>query len=305
MNQDFCITLPSSVRSYFNSNIISSFKTKLAHKLHFPRNENWSVGLVEISYPKSWFNVVKRHKIELFNKSGDIFKIPENVVIKLDNFTEDTKEKEKYMIDDNSTCIKVGHYEDVQQLCSSINNKFEAFKSVIDKVPILKIDKISNKACLKPAEIGDDVYFPYLGEEIEYILGLADHANTPLYWKTLQNVKSSEEIDKIELIFKEKKHKAYRCVELNATTHSLFVYSDIVQHNYVGDGFAQLLRIVEVPNNSKLGDTIVLTYDQPHYIPLQTNFIDTIQLDIKDDTDQLIQFETGKVIIKLKFVKNE
>jgi len=142
-------------------------------------------------------------------------------------------------------------------------------------------------------------------------LGLFDDNDLSLYHKIILAKKaqlSSPVITEIEMsvlrIFKTMKYTGERSAELNAGFHSLFVYSDIIEHNFVGDSFAQLLRIVEVPNKAHFGEQIVKSYDTPHYIPLQTSSFDTIQLDVKDDTGQNVPFEFGRVIVKLIFKKH-
>ena len=52
------ITLPSnSSLRYFPQNTLTSFNTKLAKSI-IPDDHNWEVALAEISFPKSWINVI-------------------------------------------------------------------------------------------------------------------------------------------------------------------------------------------------------------------------------------------------------
>jgi hypothetical protein len=146
--------------------------------------------------------------------------------------------------------------------------------------------------------------FISLGEEIENILGFIDIGGISLYEKAQKTGHDiNEHLMDLHPIFADEKFIALRSAELNAGLHSIFVYSNIVEHYFVGNSFAQLLRLVEVPNNSNYGEQVVLRYDQPHYIPLQTHSFDTIQVELKDDTGENIPFEFGRVIIKLIFKK--
>ena len=92
--------------------------------------------------------------------------------------------------------------------------------------------------------------------------------------------------------------KAPRVADLQPF-HSLFIYSNIVEYNTVGDTRAPLLRIVTV--DGKYGKTITKTYDNPHYVNLKHKLVDTIEIDIRDDTGRLIPFVAGKVIVKVHF----
>lgn len=93
-------------------------------------------------------------------------------------------------------------------------------------------------------------------------------------------------------------------IDINAGIHTLYVYSDIVKPSFVGDTFSKILRIVQVPN-VKFGDSVKQIFDNPHYLPLNSNEINSIEIDIKDDTGQPIKFRFGRTICVLHFRKNE
>ena len=82
--------------------------------------------------------------------------------------------------------------------------------------------------------------------------------------------------------------------------HTMFLYTNIIGYQYVGDTFKQLLSTIFVENKN---DPQRITYDTPHYVPLVRNVIDGIQITIKDSSDELIKFNSGveKVILKLHF----
>ena len=101
-----------------------------------------------------------------------------------------------------------------------------------------------------------------------------------------------------ELIYNSK-----RPIELNAGCQSLFVYSNIVKQSIVGNLFTPILRLVEVPTQSRFGDQVVIPYASPHYKPVSVNKFDIIEIEIKDDTNTKIPFEFGRVIVKLHFRK--
>ena len=82
--------------------------------------------------------------------------------------------------------------------------------------------------------------------------------------------------------------------------HTMFLYTNIIEYQYVGDTFKQLLNTIFVENKR---EPQRITYDTPHYVPLVRNVIDGIQITIKDSSDELIKFNSGveKVILKLHF----
>ena len=88
---------------------------------------------------------------------------------------------------------------------------------------------------------------------------------------------------------------ANRAADINQGFYALYVYSDLVQPQVVGDSLVPLLRAV--PVKGKDGDYIHHNYVAPMYLPLQRNYFSTVEINIRDDTGQPVSFETGKVIV--------
>ena len=80
---------------------------------------------------------------------------------------------------------------------------------------------------------------------------------------------------------------------------ALYVYTDITQNQLVGDLRAPLLRVV--PVKSRYGDTTCVTYEQPQFLPLSRSNIQTIDVNIRSNTGELVSFESGKTIVTLVF----
>lgn len=80
---------------------------------------------------------------------------------------------------------------------------------------------------------------------------------------------------------------------------TLYIYTDIISHQYVGDTMSQLLATI--PILTPEGQTQSTQIQNPHYLPINRDSISSIQITIKDDTNQIIKFKTGirKVIVKL------
>ena len=87
--------------------------------------------------------------------------------------------------------------------------------------------------------------------------------------------------------------------DLHGGLNTMFVYSDIIEHQYVGDYREQLLRAVHIDDASK--DTVTTIYDRPHYLRLSRNRIDSIHIAIKTYENKPIDFESGQVIAVLHF----
>ncbi|GIY33195.1 hypothetical protein CDAR_213841, partial [Caerostris darwini] len=74
---------------------------------------------------------------------------------------------------------------------------------------------------------------------------------------------------------------------------------DIVQPVVVGHVEAPLLRVVRI--SGKDGDVINVLYDRPHYVPVIRQSFQTIEIEIRLNSGNLVPFERGKFIIVLHF----
>ena len=83
---------------------------------------------------------------------------------------------------------------------------------------------------------------------------------------------------------------------------ALYVYTDIIQNLLVGDMRAPLLRVV--PVKSRYGGTTCVTYEQTQFLPLSRSIIQTMEINISSDTDELVSFVSEKSIVTLAFGSN-
>ena len=328
--QEFYITLPSNVKSGgdFEYNRISSYKTILQKRIEFPRNEKWHVALAEISYTKSWYNIQSEFKIKYFNKKGEMVYHKHHIPLlsniqSNENQNEITAYYDEEKSLDQTRRISPGKYNNIEEVVELLTNKMSIISTNCDIKPRLEYDKFNLKVTLHAGLCSGHKYYPNLGEEVEQMLGFCDHYNPPLYMncalsESVKDFRRAENSAKSKYpseynykntdtryidAFTNNYYTSIRPVDINASYNSLYVYCDNVEHNLVGNTIAQLLRAVEVPSEKKYGDVITLTYNKPHYIPLQTNCFDTIHIAIKDDTGENIKFEFGRVLVKLIFKK--
>ena len=81
--------------------------------------------------------------------------------------------------------------------------------------------------------------------------------------------------------------------------YNMFIYSDIVDHQLVGDSYVPLLRSINITDISKRH--CILTFDKPHYVHVSRDPLGDIEIDLKSDQNTNIPFTHGKVILKLHF----
>lgn len=81
---------------------------------------------------------------------------------------------------------------------------------------------------------------------------------------------------------------------------SMYLYSDIIKYQMVGDIEAPLLGVL--PCLPTTGSQVYWAFNPPYYIPLIKNDIDTIQIKVTTDAGDEVPFaDDGKVICRLNF----
>ena len=100
-------------------------------------------------------------------------------------------------------------------------------------------------------------------------------------------------------VFLMNKTEGQAVVDLKFRAQTVYVYSDIVKHNIVGDKRAPLLRVVNI--NPLLGDTQTVTFQPLMYQPVSKSSFRQIAIYLRDSTGRPIPFERGAVTVVLAF----
>ena len=88
-------------------------------------------------------------------------------------------------------------------------------------------------------------------------------------------------------------------VDMTGGFNGIYVYSDIVEHQFVGDNMAPLLRVIQADRQS--GKNIYHIYEKPYYLPVTRQRIDTIEISLRIDFGETLIFESRRVLVKLHF----
>ena len=89
---------------------------------------------------------------------------------------------------------------------------------------------------------------------------------------------------------------ASRVVNLN-NTHAIFIYSNLIQSQIVGNTLTPLLNVVTVQGGP--GDLVCTRFDKSHYKPVLRKHFSDIHISLRNDQGEPIRFEKGKVIVTL------
>ncbi len=266
----FYVTLPCNASlSVYPENRISSYTTRLAKTINL--KGEWQVGLAEIEYPRTWYS---------FNDDDGTFSLhiypapsqkhankPGEVVFK----------KLPGMSISRNLQISGGYYESVRAVISAIN-------AIVGPTAVIGYDKLKNKAQLvaKP-----NISVSFYGK-LAAILGMKPN-------EALGRSAYHEKADFTTSVITDAPHQA----DINGGFYTMYVYTDIIEYQSVGDSYVPLLRCVHIKRGDN--DTVSVRYDKPHYASVNKSLITDISVELKDDQNREIPFSYGKVVVKLHF----
>ena len=256
----------------YETNTCAEFKNKI--QLLHPLDGEWEMGISEISYTKSWYNLPMNSTL--------------GIVMEGFEPTIDTNAYDFMPIDSRCGTLRKGYYDDIETLVDEINKEISFYKNdKIKQVPYLYYDKNGTKlvSIIHGKLMNDHLILPYLDYDLRSLLGYT------YYMPTIPQLNSQNYCI------------AHHPPDLSMGIRHLLVYCNLILPQYVGDSRTKLLRCVEIPNNTKFGDQVTLNYEKPHYVPVLFNDFDEIEINIKDDLDQVIRFTFGRSRVKLHFRK--
>jgi len=181
--------------------------------------------------------------------------------------------------------IRFSNYESIEVLIQSMNI---FFKSKSPPIPTnWSFNNINNTIIIN---ITDQL-------SIEFVDGI----NEELGFK-YDHITASGLKDPIQRFVAPKPFISSPVVNTIRCISSLYVYCNIINYQLVGNTYAPLLRTITVNENSNNYEKYIeQVFTAPHYIPLRVYNIESIEIDIRDDTGEKIQFESGKILVKLHF----
>ena len=172
-----------------------------------------------------------------------------------------------------SVFITRGQYTSIQQLTEEINR---CIASHVVRKLTLTYDSLTNKVIIK-ANAPYEIMFR---GRLAQLLGFA-----PNIYQMVKSVKQLQ--------------PAPFPADLQAGTYNVFVYTDIIEHQSVGDHFAQLLKIVHLDDTRER--IVTRSFNHPLYLRVSKSRIDTVEISLKSDQDKPLKFTYGKSIITLHF----
>ena len=174
----------------------------------------------------------------------------------------------------NVAFIKTGRYRTVEEILHAIHFQLSTFQN-LGKSIRLSWDKVQN-LCSVSVSV-DDLEIK-LSKNISNILGLENRFHGTGVTEGVRQCDISEGFS------------------------ALYVYSNIVEPQIVGDIQAPLLRIVPIQERSKETNHVE-SFDHVQYLPLINSGTETIETFIRRDDGSSVPFQSGKVIVTLHLKK--
>ena len=268
MNQ-FQVFCPSnSSMDLYTNNTISNFTVDLNPAIEL--SGSYEAGLAEIQYPNSWENIRHNH--------NNIWLVYTRML------SPGNSARHSRRLD-----LNPGYYESVASIQKVLDEKKEIRK--YNGLKHVKIEVKNGYVTISVAEKDntENHNHGYIFDEITFsgdILKVCGFTEKELILSRGENKKASLQ------------------PHPSAGFHNIFVYSDVISEQYIGDTFAPILRILPVEKERSTWGNLMKTYDPIYYIPVRKNRITSLKFELNNDVGENIPFsQYGHVIIILHFRK--
>ena len=335
----FYVTIPSNDLKYSETNSLASFRVDTVEPLHV--GDDYEVGLAEISYTSSWYNLttdgyvglsigqeIHYHTVKA-GRYADAYLLTNELINALEAIIydfaivdpdeeeddDDSVEPEnlvsslKAPVDEEPVEVSPEELKALSDFTRNIRGALD-FKinpkiSFLGNVRKFEVQHgILQESQMKPSPFSDRKAIIYMSENLIEFLGLRKR---DLGFRSIVdhrvNVISKTAKDVYVKLFplEARETQENRPFDETGGIHSLFVYSDIIKHNLVGSSYSQLLRVVEIPSATAFGNQVKISYSKPFYSKINQSTITSIEISIKDDTSQDILFQFGRNYVTLHF----
>jgi hypothetical protein len=270
MSNHFYVTLPSSSDM---SGTAAQFRVKLAERLKL--GSAWEVGLSEIIYPNSWYNIrpgensIRIHYVRDDDKSGQLF------------------------VD---VIFPAGRYSTIGELMGQVNCFIDKLNHPVVNLNTIQFEKEPGFGNTRILLVINENRIQKIGFSVIMAKMFGFDMDENGWIKTKQNddVVVTSKSDSLTTI------NGSKYADLDSSSNeSFYIYSNIVKNQHVGHLMAPLLRIVDAHGASTR--TVKTVFDRPHYVPLLIKDIEHIEINIKTEQNQIVSFTEGASIITLHF----
>ena len=185
-----------------------------------------------------------------------------------------------------SLSIPLNNYDTPQQLMDTITYTINDFMKRVNlnKLPKYELyfDETVGRSCFKNQQLS---FYIITSKRVAYMLGFKDEQLNYI----------GHEYQEYLITY------ADHPPDMNAGMYALMVHCDIVAPQLVGNTYANLLRIV--PVSGRFNENINTIYNDEQYVSVMQKNLDSIEININDDSGKIVNFQFGRTFLTLHFRK--
>lgn len=329
--EDFYVTLSSAVEVAYKDNKAGDFVTPFPFPIKLPDSDEWYVSLSSISYPCTWQNLSGESRDYFYSLKDNEIEITFGYME--GGMTEETRKNLPFSQFKMKYTLPPGNYTDVEKLIQAVNNAWELLFKVDDNdiikcnpwinnlsdyqkeivlyeisrqlglnelrkedlktthLAFLSYDKESEKVTLKHAYPLLDICF---SPRLASLLGFGIIGERSL---SLREPHEGE--DKVKI---KEQHIAKYSPDLTGQEAFFLVYTDIIQSQIVANTLAQVLSVVQADRPSNV-PYVQKNFIKEEFVKVKTTAFDRIAIQIRSLSGPIVNFRTGKVVLRLHFKK--
>jgi hypothetical protein len=298
---NFYITLVSNAESRYIDNTTSSFRTDISNEIQ--TQNDYYVALTEVIYLHSW--KIDAGILHYSIKNDDITLLLE--IFDGESISEFFSRINKSLFDSVLRKIYDQRFiEYVKQLnLPNTDEQIKNFDGILPKngYDTFKEESVIANIIASESEIKLIPKF-YLYENNLYIkiendASIKFEGRIKELLKTTKSIFKSDLPRRLERINDDGIFSSQKPLQI---TQKLYIYTDIIDYQYVASIKSPLLRTIVIDYNT---DYKIKTshFDTPYYLKVNKTNISTILIEIKDEKGNPIHFENSSVELKLHFKK--
>lgn len=271
------------------------FNIHLPHRLLL--SGKWEVCLSEFIYPHTWLNLTDE-------KDRD------------DQLVAHQSDMLVTLVDGRELLIYVptGYYQKAQHLIANLNIGIQAMAEAHKQKAITEYANQTRRwnksqqtggSTPPPDPVENDARMQFNRDALYYWMSTVSHrVNLDLSKSVVKSVTMSRRVAYM-LGFKnqvlDSRSEAEYPTDTRGGKECLYIYSNIVSPQIIGNTLAPLLRLVHI--SGEHGDIVEKLFTKQHYVPVCLKEIDHIHLNVKSDQGDIVKFTYGKCVAKLHFRK--
>jgi hypothetical protein len=253
----------------------------------FDLDGEWEVGLSEIQFPITWYNLAEEEthlfvrgvfdneQYENVSPPGGYYESPESLVKQI------------------NLALSSRGIGNVRFTFNEISKKITVtYKNVL--ISILMTKTLAELLGFTGKDTFAGIVFTDLPQKQQDEIR-KKYGGDPQWNQRLAEV----EYELLHLSPEKNDYQGEFVCDLQRGFYSLYVYCDVCEPTVVGEFKVPLLRTVNI--SGKEGSMIGRLFQRLQYVPVQRKQFDMIEIDLRDDVGKKVAFQRGKVIVTLHF----